>query len=111
VRHTALPPQGSNPRAQANLRLSRPSPALGRERAGLQVRALPSMLNASQLAAAERLPLFRALLAAPPIHGVEFDTLSGLEKACGDLCRGMPERLVSNVGSQKRGDPREYDRN
>ena len=49
------------------------------------------MLNASQLAAAERLPLFRALLAAPPIHGVEFDTLSGLEKVCGDLCRGMPE--------------------
>ena len=75
------------------------------------MRVLPSMLNASQLAAAERLPLFRALLAAPPIHGVEFDTLSGLERACGDLCRGMPERLVSNVeGSQKRGDPRVYDR-
>ena len=76
------------------------------------MRALPSMLNASQLAAAERLPLFRALLDAPPIHGVEFDTLSGLERACGDLCRGMPERLVSKVeGSNRRGDPREYDRN
>ena len=50
---------------------------------------------------------------APPIHSVEFDTISGLEKACGDLCRGMPERLVSSKveGSNRRGDPREYDRN
>ena len=75
------------------------------------MRELPSMLNASQLAAAERLPLFRALLAAPPIHRVEFDTLGGLKTVCGELCKGMPENYVSNVdGSQRRGDPRVYDR-
>ena len=75
------------------------------------MRELPSMLSASQLAAAERLPLFRALLAAPPIHRVEFESLSGLKAVCGDLCKGMPEGLVSKVeGSQKRGDARVYDR-
>ena len=85
--------------------------ALDREREGLHVRELPSLLNASQLAAAEKLPLFRTLLAAPPIHRVEFETLSGLKAVCGELCKGMPEGLVSKVaGSKNRGDPRVYDR-
>ena len=81
------------------------------EREGLHVRELPSMLNTTQLTAAEQLPLFRALVAAPPIHRVDFETLSGLKAACGDLCKDMPEGQVSKVeGSQKRGDPQVYDR-
>ena len=81
------------------------------EREGLHVRELPNMLNTTQLTAAEQLPLFRALVAAPPIHRVDFETLSGLKAACGDLCKDMPEGQVSKVeGSQKRGDPQVYDR-
>ena len=62
------------------------------ERAGSVARQLPSLLSTAQLTAAERSPLFRTLVAAPPIHSVDFLSLSALKKqrVCGDLCTGMP---------------------
>ena len=71
------------------------------ERPGSTARALPSLLSASQLAAAEReLPLFRSLLAAPPVHRVNFEAFRTLKGRCGDLCTGMPEGLTQKQGSR-----------
>ena len=85
---TVLSPDMCGPLLGAPCALSDPEPP------GKATRALRSILSPTEVAEAQKLPLFEALCHSPPLHKANMLTLQHFMRKCGDLCVGMDVPLA-----------------